>query len=105
MIADAGDSLIDLMGSTRGEVHARPGGRPFNAARATARLGRHTRSPGRFSTDPLGRLLTDRLTQAGVELILPEPVQKPTALAHRRRHRSSSLTAQRGRSPNGTDNS
>jgi hypothetical protein len=32
MIAVAGQSLIDLMAGTRGAVHARPGGGPFNAA-------------------------------------------------------------------------
>ena len=101
MIVVAGQSLIDLTVGTRGEVHARPGGRTFNAARTIARPGHQTRFPGRFATDPLGRLPTDRLTQADVEPILPEPVEKPTALAAG----SATVCSQRGRSPNGTDNS
>ncbi len=101
MIVVAGQSLIDLTAGARGEVHARPGGRPFTDARTIARPGHQTRFPGRFPTGPLGRLPADRLTQADAELILPEPVEKPTALAAG----SATVRSQRGRSPNGTDNS
>lgn len=100
-----GESLIDLMADTRGEVHARSGGGPLHAARTSAWPGHQTRFPGRFPSGPLSRILTGRLTQAGVEVILPEPAEKPTALAAVSVTVRSSLTTQHGRSPNGTDNS
>ena len=75
---------VDLMADTRGEVHAR--------------------FPAGFSTGPLSRIPAGRPTQAGVEVILPEP-QKPTALAAVSVTVRSSSTAQHRRSPNGTDNS
>ena len=71
------ESLIDLMADTCGEVHARPGGGPLNAARTSARLGHQTRFPARFSTGPLSRILTGRLTQVGVEVICPNPQKSP----------------------------
>ena len=92
------ESLIGLMADTRGEVHARPGG-PLNAARTSARLGHQTRFRGRFSTGPLSRIPAGWLTQAGVEVISPEPAEKPTALAAISVTVRSSLTAQHGRSP------
>ena len=45
------------------------------------------------------------INQVGVEVILPEPAEKPTALAAVSVTVRSSLTTQHGRSPNGTDNS
>jgi sugar/nucleoside kinase (ribokinase family) len=99
------ESRTGLIAGTRGVVHARPGGGPFNAARTSARLGHQTRFPGRFSAGPLSRIPAGRLTQAGAGLMLPEPAEKPTAPAAVSVTVRSSLTPQHGRSPNGTDNS
>ena len=77
----AGESLIDLIVTPDGAVRASPGGAAFTAARTIARLGHPARFLGRFSADPFGPLLTGELSQDGVELALPDPVQAPTALA------------------------
>jgi len=81
MILVAGESLIDLIVGAQGTVHASPGGGPFNAARTIARLGQPTRFLGRFSADPFGQVLTEKLVKDQVELALPGRVAQPTALA------------------------
>ncbi len=81
MILVAGESLIDLIVGPGGQVHASPGGGPFNAARTMARLGQRTRFLGRFSADPFGQLLTGKLAEDGVEVAAPGRVPEPTALA------------------------
>jgi fructokinase len=81
VILVAGESLIDLIVGPQGGVHASPGGGPFNTARTVARLGHATRFLGRFSVDPFGRLLRDRLAADRARLVLPDPVAEPTALA------------------------
>jgi fructokinase len=81
MILVAGETLIDLITGPDGRVNASPGGGAFNTARTIARLGQPARFLGRFSADPFGRVLTEKLTQDGVELALPDPVPEPTALA------------------------
>jgi len=77
----AGESLIDLILSSQGAVHASPGGGPFNTARTIARLGQPTRFLGRFSADPFGQQLTRKLAEDEVDLVVPEQVAEPTALA------------------------
>lgn len=77
----AGESLVDLIVSQQGTVHASPGGGPFNTARTIARLGMPARFLGRFSADPFGQLLTRTLAEDRVEVVNPEPVAEPTALA------------------------
>jgi fructokinase len=81
MILVAGESLIDLIVGPDGQIHASPGGGPFNAARTMARLGQPTRFLGQFSADPFGKLLTDRLVHDNVGLTDTDPVPEPTALA------------------------
>ena len=81
MILVAGESLIDLIVGPADGVNASPGGGPFNAARAIARLGQPTRFLGCFSADPFGQILTGKLAQDGVELAVPGRVPEPTALA------------------------
>src|SRR6202161_1444937 len=81
MILVAGESLIDLIVGPDDGVHASPGGGPFNAARTIARLGQPARFLGRFSADPFGDLLSEKLFQDGVELAIPGRVAEPTALA------------------------
>jgi fructokinase len=81
MILVAGESLIDLIIGPEGTVHASPGGGPFNAARTIARLGQRARFLGRFSADPFGQVLTDKLVKDQVEVAVPERLAEPTALA------------------------
>jgi fructokinase len=81
MIAVAGEALIDLVVGSGGQVDARPGGGPYNAARTLARLGAETTFLGRLADDGFGRLLRDRLGREGVALGVPEPSSRPTTLA------------------------
>jgi fructokinase len=81
VIVVAGEALIDLVVGTGGQVDARPGGGPYNAARTLARLGAETTFLGRLADDGFGRLLRDRLTGEGVVLGVPEPSGKPSTLA------------------------
>ena len=81
MIAVAGEALIDLVVSPGGRMDARPGGGPYNAARALARLGAETTFFDRFGDDAFGRLLRERLAAEGVVLGVPELTGKPTTLA------------------------
>jgi fructokinase len=81
VIVVVGEALIDLVVSPGGEVAARPGGSPFNAARSLARLGVETTFLARLARDGLGRLLSDRLAADGVTLGVPEPSGKPSTLA------------------------
>jgi fructokinase len=81
MILVVGESLIDLIVGPDGQTHASPGGGPFNAARTMGRLGQPTRFLGRFSADPFGQLLADRLAGDQVTLARREPAPVPTTLA------------------------
>ena len=81
MILVAGESLIDLIVGGQGAVHASPGGAAFTAARTIARLGQPVRFLGRFSADPFGQVLIEKLVKDQVELALPDRVAQPTALA------------------------
>ncbi len=81
MIVVVGEALIDLVVSPDGQVDARPGGSPYNAARSLARLGVETTFLGRLARDGLGRLLRDRLAAEGVAIGVPEPSSRPSTLA------------------------
>jgi fructokinase len=81
VIVVAGEALIDLVVSPGGQVNARPGGGPYNAARTLARLGAEATFLGRLADDGFGRLLRDRLTGERVALGVPESSGKPTTLA------------------------
>ena len=81
MIVVAGEGLIDLVVSPDGQVAARPGGSPYNAARSLARLGVETTFLGRFARDGLGRLLRDRLAAESIAIGVPEPSTRPSTLA------------------------
>jgi fructokinase len=81
VIAVAGEALVDLVVSPGGQIDARPGGGPYNAARTLARLGAETTFLGRLAGDGFGRLLRDGLTGEGVVLGVPEPSGKPSTLA------------------------
>ena len=81
MIVVVGEALIDLVVSPGGQVAARPGGSPFNAARSLARLGAETTFLARLASDGLGRLLRDRLAADGVAIGVPEASVRPSTLA------------------------
>jgi fructokinase len=81
VIVVAGEALVDLVVSPSGQIDARPGGGPYNAARTLARLGAPTTFFDRLADDAFGRLLRERLAAEGVVLGVPEPTGKPTTLA------------------------
>jgi fructokinase len=81
LIVVAGESLIDLIVNADGSVVARPGGGPFNVARALGRLGQDVAFLGRLSTDRFGRILAERLAEDGVDLTLAPRTDAPTLLA------------------------
>jgi fructokinase len=81
VIGVAGEALVDLVVGPGGQVAARPGGGPYNAARTLARLGAETTFLGRLAGDGFGRLLRDGLTGEGVTLGLPDPSGRPSTLA------------------------
>lgn len=77
----AGEALVDLVVAADGVVSAIPGGGPFNAARAVARLGVPTWFLGALSADRFGRLLSATLAGDGVRLDHAPTVPEPTTLA------------------------
>jgi fructokinase len=81
VIIVAGEALIDLLVAPDGQVAVAPGGGPFNAARTMARLGASIGFLGRLSSDAFGRMLRDRLVDAGVGLGLVVETTDPTTLA------------------------
>jgi fructokinase len=76
MVVVCGEALID-----RVPPDDRPGGGPFNTARALARLGVRTQFLGRLSTDALGRRLRELLVADGVDVSLTSTGSEPTTLA------------------------
>jgi fructokinase len=76
VIVVCGEALIDRMPPMDS-----PGGGPFNATRALARLGSPTQFLGRLSTDPFGRQLRDLLAADGADLALTSIGPEPTTLA------------------------
>jgi fructokinase len=81
MITVAGEALVDLVTEPDGRLVARPGGGPFNTARAMGRLGAEPVFLGRLSRDSFGQLLRSRLKEDGVALAVPQPATAPTTLA------------------------
>lgn len=81
MIVVVGEALMDLVVTADGQIAARPGGGPYNAARTMARLGAPTVFAGRLANDSFGRLLRGVLADDGVALGLPQPAAAPTPLA------------------------
>jgi fructokinase len=81
MITVAGEALIDVIADSAGALDPRPGGGPFNVARAVARLGLPSTFLGRLSRDRFGRLLRADLDHDGVLLAVDQPTDAPTTLA------------------------
>jgi sugar/nucleoside kinase (ribokinase family) len=61
-----------------GRIELRPGGSAANAALAAARLGARAAVVGRIGSDAAGRLVSDGLADAGVELLLARDETAPT---------------------------
>jgi fructokinase len=81
MITVAGEALIDMITDSAGHLDPRPGGGPFNVARAVARLGQPSAFLGRLSEDRFGRLLRAELDHDGVFVAIADPADTPTTLA------------------------
>ncbi|HJZ61728.1 MAG TPA: carbohydrate kinase, partial [Miltoncostaeaceae bacterium] len=67
MILVAGEALVDLIPGPGGVLRPSLGGGPFNTAVALGRLEAPAGFLGRLSTDGFGRMLDDRLAEAGVD--------------------------------------
>lgn len=84
IIAVGGENLIDRVQSKNadGSPHFvnNPGGSPFNVAVALARQEGNAHYLTPISTDPMGNLLADRLSDAGVHIAAPRR-DEPTTLA------------------------
>jgi fructokinase len=81
VIVVCGEALIDLIGAAGGTQRASPGGGPFNAVRALARLGVPTAFLGHLSADSYGRELSDLLRQDGVSVEMLSFGPEPTTVA------------------------
>jgi fructokinase len=81
VIVVAGEALIDLIVGPDGTLAAIPGGGPYNAAIAIARLGGMVTFLGRISTDRFGRDLRANLARDGVAIDGVVATDDPTTLA------------------------
>lgn len=81
MIVVGGEALVDLVIDPQGNVAAKLGGGPFNAARAAARLGSEVAFLGSLSRDRFGRSLHDQLVADGVSDAMVSFTELPTTLA------------------------
>jgi fructokinase len=81
LILVAGEALYDTWVDEAGEMHGRPGGGPFNAARTIARLRQPVAYLGRLSRDPAGAALERMLRDDGVGLDATVRTDDPTTLA------------------------
>ena len=81
MIVVTGEALVDLIVGSDGQLRAVLGGGPFNAARASSRLGHPTAFLGCVSRDVFGRRILTALTKAGVSLELVRSTTKATTLS------------------------
>jgi fructokinase len=84
VIVVCGEALIDVIHNGDGTQRAVPGGGPFNAARALARLGVPTSFLGHLSDDQYGRELAELLRSDGASLDLATfgPERTTMARAH-----------------------
>jgi fructokinase len=68
VVVVCGEALMDIIRKPDGTQHARPGGGPFNTARALARLDVPTAFLGHLSDDAFGHELAGLLEVDGVDL-------------------------------------
>lgn len=92
MIVVGGEALVDLVIDPLGQVVAKLGGGPFNAARAAGRLGSPVSFLGALSDDRFGRLLLAQLAADGVDTSLVQRTEYPTTLAAAELDESGSAT-------------
>ncbi len=92
MIVVGGEALVDLVIDPLGQVVAKLGGGPFNAARAAGRLGSPVSFLGALSDDRFGRLLLAQLADDGVNTSLVQHTEYPTTLAAAELDESGSAT-------------
>lgn len=81
MMLIVGEALMDLIGATRSEFQAVPGGAPANVALALSRQGVHAALLARISDDAFGRQLREHLLAGGVDLALAARASEPTTIA------------------------
>jgi len=81
VIVVAGEALVDLVIGGDGQVDAKLGGGPFNAARTVGRLGSTVSFLGAISRDRFGSLLHHQLVADGVDDQLVQFTESPTTLA------------------------
>ena len=81
MVVVAGEALVDVIHQPDGTEHTRPGGGPFNTARALARLGVPVSFLGHLSSDDQGRELARRLADDGVVTDLATVGPEPSTVA------------------------
>ncbi|MFZ4719395.1 MAG: PfkB family carbohydrate kinase [Ilumatobacteraceae bacterium] len=81
MIVVGGEALVDLVIDPEGNVTAKLGGGPYNAARTIGRLGSPVSFLGCLSRDRFGRMLHDTLEADGVSDSLVAFTDLPTTLA------------------------
>ncbi|MDE2417179.1 MAG: carbohydrate kinase [Burkholderiales bacterium] len=80
-VATAGEALIDMIRNPDGCFEPCIGGAVYNLTRALSRQGIGTLYLNPLSRDRFGRQLAAGLTEDGVHLARPEPVQEVTSLA------------------------
>jgi fructokinase len=81
VILVVGEALFDLVQEDTSQLIALPGGGPFNAARAVARLEQPVSYLGRLSQDRFGARLRDLLAEDGVRLDAVVDTDDPTTLS------------------------
>jgi fructokinase len=81
VIVVVGEALVDLVVGADGTITAKPGGAPFNVARACARLGAPVVLVAALSTDRFGQRLMAELRADGVDTEQVQRVDMPTSLA------------------------
>ncbi len=85
MLISAGESLIDLIqrpsDGPNPLYEAAPGGSPYNCAYALARLGAPAGYLCPIAGDAMGKLLRQRVTGSGLNILMEEDSTAPTSLA------------------------
>jgi fructokinase len=81
VIVVGGEALVDLVIDPTGQVTAKLGGGPFNAARAAGRLGSHVAFLGALSRDRFGTMLHSQLVGDAVDDSQLQFTDLPTTLA------------------------
>lgn len=76
-----GESLIDIIVGTDGEIDSVVGGAPINTARTIARLGCSVSYLGGISDDSFGHRIKRLLEQDGVAIARSELMREPSAVA------------------------